>query len=141
MGMFCYQCEQTAKGTGCTAMGVCGKEPTTAALQDLLIYALKDFSRYANRIRQLGSVDKDVNVFTVKALFSTLTNVDFDPARFQAFLKEAASIKERAKSLYEAAYKRSGKKAEQLPCEVPWWTNLDDLNMLTKTGGSCRCSG
>ncbi len=134
MGMFCYQCEQTAKGTGCTAMGVCGKEPTTAALQDLLIYALKDFSRYANRARQLGSVDKDVNVFTVKALFSTLTNVDFDPARFQAFLKEAASIKERAKSLYEAAYKRSGKKAEQLPCEVPWWTNLDDLNMLTKTG-------
>jgi hydroxylamine reductase len=132
--MFCYQCEQTAKGAGCTVLGVCGKEPTTAALQDLLVYALKDLSRYANRARQLGSVDKAVNVFTVKAMFSTLTNVDFDPARFQAFLREAASIKERAKLLYEAACKRSGKKAEQLPCEVQWWANLDNLDALVETG-------
>jgi hydroxylamine reductase len=134
MGMFCYQCEQTAKGTGCTVLGVCGKEPATAALQDLLVYALKDLSRYANRARQLGSVDKAVNIFTVKALFSTLTNVDFDAARFQAFLREAASIKERAKSLYEGACKRSGKKAEYLPCEVQWWANLDKLDVLVETG-------
>jgi hydroxylamine reductase len=134
MSMFCYQCEQTAKGTGCTVLGVCGKEPTTAVLQDLLIYALKDLSRYANRARQMGSVDKAVNIFTVKALFSTLTNVVFDPARFQALLREAASVKERAKSLYEAACKRSGKKAEQLPCEVQWWANLDDLDALVETG-------
>jgi len=134
MSMFCYQCEQTAKGAGCTVLGVCGKEPTTAALQDLLVYALKDLSRYANRARQIGSVDKAVNVFTVKVLFSTLTNVDFDPARFQTLLREAASIKERAKSLYEAACKRSGKKAEQLPCEVQWWANLDELDVLVETG-------
>jgi hydroxylamine reductase len=132
--MFCYQCEQTAKGTGCTILGVCGKEPTTAALQDLLVYAIKNLSCYANRARQLGNVDKTVNVFTVKALFSTLTNVDFDPARFQALLREAASIKERVKSLYEGACKRSGKKAEQLPCEVQWWANFDDLNLLIETG-------
>jgi len=134
MSMFCYQCEQTAKGTGCTILGVCGKEPTTAALQDLLVYAIKNLSCYANRARQLGNVDKTVNVFTVKALFSTLTNVDFDPARFQALLREAASIKERVKSLYEGACKRSGKKAEQLPCEVQWWANFDDLNLLIETG-------
>jgi hydroxylamine reductase len=134
MGMFCYQCEQTAKGAGCTVLGVCGKEPTTAALQDLLVYAVKDLSRYANRARQLGSVDKAVNIFTVKALFSTLTNVDFDPARFQALLREAASIKERAKSLYEAACKHSGKKTEQFPCEVLWWTNLDNWDVLVETG-------
>ena len=134
MSMFCYQCEQTAKGTGCTVLGVCGKEPTTAALQDLLVYAIKDLSRYANRARQLGSVDKTVNVFTVKAMFSTLTNVDFDPARFQALLREAASIKERAKSLYESACKRSGKNVEQFPCEVLWWTNLDNLDVLVETG-------
>jgi hydroxylamine reductase len=132
--MFCYQCEQTAKGAGCTILGVCGKEPTTAALQDLLVYAIKNLSCYANRARQLGNVDKTVNVFTVKALFSTLTNVDFDPARFQALLREAASIKERVKSLYEGACKRSGKKAEQLPCEVQWWANFDDLNLLIETG-------
>ena len=101
----------------------------------------KDISRYANRARQLGSVDKAVNVFTVKALFSTLTNVNFDPARFQALLKEAASIKERAKSLYEAACKRAGKKAEQFPCEVQWWTNLDNLDALVETGAACRHSG
>jgi hydroxylamine reductase len=132
--MFCYQCEQTAKGAGCTVSGVCGKEPVTATLQDLLVYAVKDLSRYANRARQLGSVDKAVNVFTVKALFSTLTNVDFDPARFQVLLREVASVKERAKSLYEGACKRSGKKAEQLPCEVLWWTNPDSLDVLVETG-------
>jgi hydroxylamine reductase len=136
MSMFCYQCEQTAKGTGCTVLGVCGKEPTTAALHDLLVYAIKDLSRYANRARQLGSVDKAVNIFTVKALFSTLTNVDFDPARFQALLKEATSIKERTKSLYEGACKRSGKQAEQLPCEVQWWANLNDLNLLVEIGAT-----
>jgi hydroxylamine reductase len=134
MGMFCYQCEQTAKGAGCTVSGVCGKEPVTATLQDLLVYAIKDLSRYANRARQLGSVDKTINIFTVKALFSTLTNVDFDPARFQMLLREAASIKERAKSLYEAACKRAGKKVEQFPCEVLWWTNLDNLDVLIETG-------
>ncbi|MGD0597084.1 MAG: hydroxylamine reductase [Sedimentisphaerales bacterium] len=132
--MFCYQCEQTAKGAGCTVLGVCGKEPTTAVLQDLLVYAIKDLSRYANRARQMGSVDKAINVFTVKALFSTLTNVDFDPARFQVLLREAASIKERAKSLYEGACKRAGKKAEHFPCEVLWWTNLDNLDVLVETG-------
>jgi hydroxylamine reductase len=78
MDMFCYQCEQTAKGAGCTAFGNCGKDPQTAALQDLLIYALKDVYRYASRARQLGGIDKTLNVFTVKALFSTLTNVDED---------------------------------------------------------------
>ena len=134
MSMFCYQCEQTAKGAGCTVSGVCGKEPTTAVMQDLLVYAIKDLSRYANRARQMGSVDKAINVFTVKALFSTLTNVDFDPARFQVLLREAASIKERAKSLYEGACKRAGKKAEHFPCEVLWWTNLDNLDVLVETG-------
>jgi len=134
MAMFCYQCEQTAKGTGCTVLGVCGKEPTTAVLQDLLIYALKDVSRYAHRARQMGSTDKDVNIFTVEALFSTLTNVNFDAARFQLLLREAASIRERAKSLYETACKRAGQKPEQFACDPQWWTGLDDLDALIEKG-------
>jgi hydroxylamine reductase len=134
MGMFCYQCEQTVNGTGCTNYGNCGKDPQTAVLQDLLIYAIKDLSRYAHRARQMGSVDKAINVFTVKAMFSTLTNVDFDPARFQGFLREAASIKERAKSLYESACKRAGKTPEQFSTEVQWWANLDNLDVLIETG-------
>ena len=80
--MFCYQCEQTAKGEGCTRVGVCGKEPEVATLQDLLIYALKGLSQYAVEGRKVGVKDRDVNVFTCKALFSTLTNVNFDPERF-----------------------------------------------------------
>jgi hydroxylamine reductase len=79
--MFCYQCEQAAKGEACTVRGVCGKEPTVAALQDLLIYALKGLSQVAVEGRKVGITDREVNHFTVKALFSTLTNVNFDPDR------------------------------------------------------------
>jgi len=76
--MFCNQCEQVAKGGACRTIGVCGKQPDTAALQDLLIYALKGLSCYVAAGRKAGIVDRDVNVFTVRALFSTLTNVSFD---------------------------------------------------------------
>ncbi|MBP1741302.1 MAG: hybrid cluster protein, partial [Deltaproteobacteria bacterium] len=81
--MFCYQCEQTAKGEGCTKIGVCGKPSDVASLQDLLVYALKGLSLYAVEGRKKGVNDHEVNVFTVKAAFSTLTNVNFDPARFK----------------------------------------------------------
>ncbi|MEJ2098071.1 MAG: hydroxylamine reductase, partial [Deltaproteobacteria bacterium] len=73
--MFCYQCEQTAKGTGCTVLGVCGKKPEVAALQDLLLYALMGLSQVAVEARMIGVIDSDVNRFTAKAAFSTLTNV------------------------------------------------------------------
>jgi hydroxylamine reductase len=80
--MFCYQCEQTAKGEGCTKIGVCGKQPDVAALQDLLIYGLKEIAFFALEGRKVGVNDHGVNVFAVEALFSTLTNVDFDADRF-----------------------------------------------------------
>ncbi|HOY63819.1 MAG TPA: hydroxylamine reductase, partial [bacterium] len=73
--MFCYQCEQTAKGTGCTVKGVCGKTHEAATLQDLLIYATKGIGAYAHRARQLGAVDNEINLFTIEALFTTVTNV------------------------------------------------------------------
>ncbi len=79
--MFCYQCEQAAKGEGCTVQGVCGKNPEVAALQDLLIYSLQGLSQVAVEGRKVGVSDRDVNVFTCEAAFSTLTNVDFDPER------------------------------------------------------------
>ena len=74
--MFCFQCEQTAKGTGCTVQGVCGKQPDVAALQDLLLYTLMGLSQVAVEGRKHGVTDGDVNVFTVRASFSTLTNVE-----------------------------------------------------------------
>lgn len=101
--MFCYQCEQTAKGQGCNKMGVCGKPPEVSALQDLLVYALKGLSVVAQRARQMGIVNRDVNVFTVKALFSTLTNVDFDPARFPLFIDQCIELREKLKAQMEKA--------------------------------------
>ena len=88
--MFCYQCEQTAKGTGCTIQGVCGKQPEVAALQDLLLYALMGLSQVAVEGRKHGVSDSDANVFTVKASFSTLTNVDFDSDRFVDLIRSGS---------------------------------------------------
>ncbi|MDY7035966.1 MAG: hydroxylamine reductase [Thermodesulfobacteriota bacterium] len=95
--MFCYQCEQTAKGEGCTKIGVCGKQPDVAALQDLLIYALKGLSLYAVEGRKVGVDDKDVNAFTCEAIFSTLTNVDFDPDRFVTLINQCVEIRDKLK--------------------------------------------
>ena len=101
--MFCYQCEQTAKGVACTVQGVCGKNPEVAALQDLLLYTLMGLSQVAVQGRKAGVIDPDVNVFTVKAAFSTLTNVDFDPARFQQLISQAVEKREGLKDRIKAA--------------------------------------
>jgi len=90
--MFCNQCEQTAKGTGCTVSGVCGKKPEVAALQDLLLHAVKGLSLYASEGRKVGVVDPEVNIFTAEAVFSTLTNVNFDPARFQMLINRCVDL-------------------------------------------------
>lgn len=76
--MFCNQCEQTSKGTGCTQIGVCGKKDSVAHLQDIVVYALRNLSQTALKARAKGIIDEEVDNFTVRALFSTLTNVNFD---------------------------------------------------------------
>ncbi len=98
MSMFCNQCEQTAKGVGCTTHGVCGKDPDVAALQDLLLHALMGLSIYANEARKNGITDETVNRFTAKAIFSTLTNVDFDPAKFQQRIAETVLLHQQLKA-------------------------------------------
>ena len=101
--MFCYQCEQTAQGTGCTKVGVCGKSPEVSALQDILTHALKGLALYAVEGRKVGIVDREVNVFTAKALFSTLTNVDFDAERFPPLIDKCVDLREGLKKKVEAA--------------------------------------
>jgi hydroxylamine reductase len=101
--MFCYQCEQTAKGEGCTRMGVCGKEPDVAALQDLLIYSLKGLSLFAVEGRKVGVTEREVNVFTAEAMFSTLTNVNFDPARFVQLIHRCAALRDNLKEKVKAS--------------------------------------
>jgi hydroxylamine reductase len=86
--MFCYQCEQTAKGTGCTLGGVCGKTPEVANLQDLLVYKLRELSQLAILANNAGMRDEQIDVFTAEALFATLTNVNFDPKDIVTYLKK-----------------------------------------------------
>ncbi len=104
--MFCYQCEQTAKGEGCTKIGVCGKQPDVAALQDLLCYTLEDLALCAVEGRKVGVIDGGVDVFAVEALFSTLTNVDFDPLRFVDLIKHGVELRDTFVAKVEA---RGGK--------------------------------
>ncbi len=101
--MFCFQCEQTAKGEGCTKIGVCGKQPDVAELQDLLVYAVKGLSLVADEARRRGISDMEVNRFTAKALFSTLTNVDFDPERFVEWIHQCVAHRENLKGQISAA--------------------------------------
>jgi hydroxylamine reductase len=101
--MFCNQCEQTAKGIGCSVIGVCGKNEEVADLQDLLVYALQGLALYAREGRRLGIVDDAIDHFTYEAIFSTLTNVDFDPERFVALLKRTVELREAMKAKVAAA--------------------------------------
>jgi len=101
--MFCYQCEQTAKGEGCTKIGVCGKTAEVAALQDLLLYGLKGLSLVAMEARRHRLDLTDVNRFTLQAAFSTLTNVDFDPARFVELIGRCVELREALKKKVKQA--------------------------------------
>jgi hydroxylamine reductase len=93
--MFCYQCEQTMGGKGCTVVGVCGKTPEVAALQDLLVHSLKGVSIACTAGRQVGINDIQTDRFTCEALFATLTNVEFDPYRLEDLLHESVSHRDK----------------------------------------------
>jgi len=101
--MFCFQCEQTAKGKGCTKIGVCGKPSDVAALQDLLIDAVKGLSQVALEGRNVGIRDTAIDHFTCEAIFSTLTNVDFDPDRFVELIHKTVNLRDEIKVKVAAA--------------------------------------
>ncbi|MBU0479005.1 hydroxylamine reductase [bacterium] len=92
--MFCYQCQETAKNSGCTVRGICGKNEETACLQDLLIYVLKGIAIYAEKAKEKGVTDKKVGLFITQALFATITNVNFDDERFIKLIKEGLRVRE-----------------------------------------------
>ena len=112
--MFCYQCEQTGKETGCTAFGACGKDPECAALQDLLVEVTKGLAQYAHRARALGVRDREADVFVLEALFTTVTNVNFDATRLAAMVHRGGTLRDRVRSEYEAACRARGQTAEGL---------------------------
>lgn len=114
MTMFCYQCEQAARGTGCTAFGVCGKDPETATLQDLLIEVCKGIAQYAHRARALGVTERATDVFVTEALFTTVTNVNFDPARLAGWVTRAAAMREIMREAWLTACQKTGQAPEAL---------------------------
>jgi hydroxylamine reductase len=96
--MFCYQCEQTFQGKGCTVAGVCGKSPEVATLQDLLVYMLRGLSQVSMDARRVGIEDEDVGIFTCEALFATLTNVNFNPEDIINYLRKAEMLRDEVKA-------------------------------------------
>jgi len=103
--MFCNQCEQTAHGTACATIGVCGKTAEVADLQDLLIHAAQGLALYAKAAREQGIVDAEVNHFTCEAVFSTLTNVNFDPDRLGSLINKAVELRKSLQAKLESAGK------------------------------------
>ena len=102
--MFCYQCSETMKGTGCTVRGVCGKEPEAASLQDLLIWLLKGVSFWGNGARKLGVRSEEVDLFVAEGLFTTITNVNFDPLSLGKKIEHTLKIRDRAEALFRKAF-------------------------------------
>lgn len=104
--MFCRQCEQTSKGVACTSYGVCGKDPETSDLQDILIHNLKGLAFLGKKLNDYGVTSKEVDLFIIEGLFSTVTNVNFDPQKLGKIISESQAIKERVKKLFLTEYKK-----------------------------------
>ncbi len=135
MGMFCNQCEQAAKGVGCDIQGVCGKNPEVAALQDLMLYGLKGLAIYADKAREFGVKEEKIDYFVLEGLFTTVTNVDFDPVSLAGKLRKCYDYKERMKALYETAYReKTGGHAPQITEGPAAWVIAGDLEGLVKQG-------
>ncbi len=104
MSMFCYQCEETAKGTGCTVKGVCGKNDDIQSLQDTLLFGLKGIAAYDFHTRELGAADPAVAEFYSRALFSTVTNVNFDLDRYLELVLECGKVNLKVMEVLDGAH-------------------------------------
>jgi len=131
--MYCNQCEQTAKGIACTAAGVCGKQAELADIEDVLIHALCGLALYANEARQKGIVDEELDRFVMKAVFSTLTNVNFDPERFAVLISKTVDLRERVKAQVAAA----GGKAD-FSCPAASFQPADSVAGLAEQGAALK---
>jgi len=123
--MFCYQCEQTAKGTGCDRFGVCGKDPVTALMQDLLVYVAKGVSNWATRARKFGIVNRQADVFVIEALFTTVTNVNFDPDTLISMIRAGVGIRDEVKDQYTKACIEKGLEPDELAGPAEWQLPAD----------------
>lgn len=120
--MFCYHCQEAKKNIACDSAGICGKKEDVASLQDLLVYVLKGLSFYAHKARQLGISDARTDRFTARALYSTVTNVNFDPTVFVSLIQEAVQRKNHLCHRFTAAFEAQNGVAfsEPVPDEAAW---------------------
>lgn len=128
MSMFCYQCEQASKGTGCTIKGVCGKEESTSGLQDLLVYQLKGIGFLAHGLRQKGKKEEKIDLFVTEALFTTVTNVNFDDTRLVQWVRKAQNVKDELKGKYENTVPQDERDAYPDAVTFTASTSIDELN-------------
>lgn len=129
MSMFCYQCEQTAQGSGCTVMGICGKSPETTVLQDLMIYQIKGIAQYAHRAELMGARNKEIDYITLKSLFVTLTNVNFDEQEHYELIRGLGAICDKARAIYEVACAENGIIPSQLQGPASWRPSGSNLEI------------
>jgi len=115
--MFCFQCQETAKGTGCTIAGVCGKTEKVANMQDILVFLSKGISFYTTRLRELGIENDLANKFIVDSLFMTITNANFDHERFVVRVREALKLRDELKA---SLIKAGGKIPESVHESATW---------------------
>jgi hydroxylamine reductase len=106
--MFCNQCEQAMRGTGCEVVGVCGKQPDVAALQDVVVYQAIGVGYLANRARALGHQSPEINRYLAQALFTTGTNVNFDPDRLRDWIGVGVAMRNRILALCRKAGAAAG---------------------------------
>ena len=131
--MFCFQCQETAMNTGCTAKGVCGKPAETANLQDLLIFVLKGISVYGEKLKELGAADRTNDAFIAEGLFATITNGNWDNARFTALIHEGLQRRDQLKTKFLAAYKgKNGKDFNGPLPEAATWFASDSAALADK---------
>ncbi|MCF8070155.1 MAG: hydroxylamine reductase [Desulfobacterales bacterium] len=120
--MFCFQCQETAKNTGCTVKGVCGKPEETANLQDLLIFVLKGISVYGEKLKELGMADRSNDDFIARSLFATITNANWDDARFNAMIIDGLQRRDQIRNRFLTAYKENnGKNFDGVLPEAATW--------------------
>jgi len=133
MRMFCFQCQETAKNSGCTIRGVCGKTDETSNLQDLLIYVLKGISIWAEKAKELGISDNKIGLFVAEGLFTTITNVNFDSQTIIPRIKEALKIRDEMKAKFLSAFKKEyGKEFLENLHESANWKPDDEEELLKK---------
>lgn len=138
--MFCYQCEQTVKSKACTAnMGVCGKDAVTADLQDILLYVAKGISVYARKLELSGTkLDLAYAHYVTEALFTTITNVNFDPQRLKERIKKGLELKGQLQGQCgSTGCPACSKSSANLPAAAVWNNFNEDVNILVKEAGNC----